>query len=311
VVDSSAQDGNTRSWRTINGTTPSSGNGLELTYAFVPGTYTAYAALYTNFNSPAIPDPAGLTLPSGQTYRLIGLMFSGSESPTYDSTFVASYSTTAVRNTTCSFTNNQQNRFVIAAASVGVPPANGTDSTVSTSMTYAGRSMTSLGKVHSNNGAQGYVELFYMVDPPVGTLNVSLTASASVDLHLFGLGLYNVDQANPIGAVQTSYGSSTTASVLLSPVLARNVIFGSMISGTNISTYADGSPTGQQPPTSNDIQNFNNSSDGGCASSQLIVNPALSQTLGWTLASGPWAAIGAAINPTTYFPIGVIYGFSA
>jgi hypothetical protein len=238
-------------------------------------------------------------------------MLSGSDSPAFEDRVNVTYSATTTSSGLYQYTENQQNRFLIAAASVGVQPGNGNDTTVTTSMAFGGVPMTSLGKVHSNNGTQGYVELFYQVGPTLGSNSLAVTASTSVDLRLFGVMLYNVDQANPVSNTQTNYGSSTSASVVFNPTLARSAVFGAMVSGTNISGFANGSPTGNQPAVSNVTQNFNNSSDGGCASAQLVVNPAASQTIGWTLANGPWAAMGVVINPTSYFPIGAIYGFTA
>jgi len=62
-------DGASRIWDTVNGITPTSGNGLELTYNF-NGNITVYGAYY-NDAGVAGTDTVGLSAPTGQTYSIV------------------------------------------------------------------------------------------------------------------------------------------------------------------------------------------------------------------------------------------------
>src|SRR5438128_6593661 len=50
---------------------------------------------------------------------------------------------------------------------VGVAVSTNADSGLSLAVTYNGVSMTSAGKVHSNNSNQGFIELFYLKAPAI------------------------------------------------------------------------------------------------------------------------------------------------
>jgi hypothetical protein len=79
-IDWSAVDGSGRVWRTINGTTPTSGNGLELTYD-VSTAIVVYAAYYPDVGA-AGTYTTGLSAPTGQTYALISAEVLGPVVPT-------------------------------------------------------------------------------------------------------------------------------------------------------------------------------------------------------------------------------------
>lgn len=63
-------NGNSRTWKEVNGVTPSVGNGLELTYAWDSVNYTAYGAYYNDTGS-AGSNAYGLLLPSPQQYTIV------------------------------------------------------------------------------------------------------------------------------------------------------------------------------------------------------------------------------------------------
>lgn len=65
IADFNAVDGGTRTWRTINSITPTSGNGAELVYQTSAGHYTVYCAYYSDAGS-AASKTTGMTAPSGQ-----------------------------------------------------------------------------------------------------------------------------------------------------------------------------------------------------------------------------------------------------
>lgn len=68
-ADWNAVDGSSRTWNTINGTTPTSGNGLEKNYLYVSGQYTTYGAYYPNIGA-TDSKTVGLAAPSGQKYSI-------------------------------------------------------------------------------------------------------------------------------------------------------------------------------------------------------------------------------------------------
>jgi hypothetical protein len=69
-------DGTSRTWRTVNGNTPTAGNGLEVTYFRDVSKYAAYGAYYPDAG--AIGTYAvGLSAPSGQKYAIIAVEIKG------------------------------------------------------------------------------------------------------------------------------------------------------------------------------------------------------------------------------------------
>ncbi|HMH70159.1 MAG TPA: hypothetical protein VK502_02075, partial [Candidatus Saccharimonadales bacterium] len=68
--DWAALDGASRTWRTINSITPTSGNGLELTYSFNASTTTAYGAYYDDVGATG-SKTVGLSAPGSQSFSLV------------------------------------------------------------------------------------------------------------------------------------------------------------------------------------------------------------------------------------------------
>lgn len=77
--DWNAVDGTTRTWETINSITPTSGNGLEVTYFRNSSHYTVYGAYYSDFGT-AGTDTGGLSAPGGQKASTVYLEVLGEES---------------------------------------------------------------------------------------------------------------------------------------------------------------------------------------------------------------------------------------
>jgi hypothetical protein len=72
VGDWNAVSGSSRTWRTVNGTTPTAGNGYELSYATVSGQYTLYGAQWPDAG-PAGANSFGLSAPAGQKYQSVAV----------------------------------------------------------------------------------------------------------------------------------------------------------------------------------------------------------------------------------------------
>jgi hypothetical protein len=71
-LDWNAVSGASRTWTTVNGTTPSSGNLLEAGYGFTSTKYTFYSAYYPDVGAPGAKT-VGLSAPTGQKYTLIAI----------------------------------------------------------------------------------------------------------------------------------------------------------------------------------------------------------------------------------------------
>lgn len=74
--DWNAADGTTRTWRTINSVTPTSGNGGEKTYFRLTSTYTVYAAIWSNVGTAGLKT-TGLSAPTGMKWAGIALEVKG------------------------------------------------------------------------------------------------------------------------------------------------------------------------------------------------------------------------------------------
>jgi hypothetical protein len=76
VADFAAVDGATRTWRTVNGITPTLANGLETTYTRDAAEYTVYVAYYSDAGAVG-SNTVGLTVPSIQDYSIIAIEIKG------------------------------------------------------------------------------------------------------------------------------------------------------------------------------------------------------------------------------------------
>jgi hypothetical protein len=79
VGDWNAADGASRTWRAINSTTPTSGNGYEKAYSRDSSQYTVYSAYWPDVGSTG-SKTTGLSAPSGQQYAAIALEIEGTAS---------------------------------------------------------------------------------------------------------------------------------------------------------------------------------------------------------------------------------------
>lgn len=76
VADFAAVDGTTRTWRTVNGTTPTAGNGFELTYFRNASHYTVYVAYWPDAGA-AGSKTVGLSAPTGQSPSMAAIEIKG------------------------------------------------------------------------------------------------------------------------------------------------------------------------------------------------------------------------------------------
>lgn len=100
VGDWAAVDGASRTWRTVNGTTPTAANGYEKSYFFDGSHYTLYAAYYPDAGT-AGAKTVGLSAPAGQTYSIVAVEIRGSSATAVsgvDSGALTEGTTTLVRS---------------------------------------------------------------------------------------------------------------------------------------------------------------------------------------------------------------------
>jgi hypothetical protein len=71
-IDWSAQDGATRTWRTVNGITPSAGNSLERDYARSAAAHTIYGGYYNDAGT-AGAKTVGISAPGSQIYSIVAV----------------------------------------------------------------------------------------------------------------------------------------------------------------------------------------------------------------------------------------------
>jgi len=76
VGDWNAVDGTARTWRAVNGTTPTLGNGFEKTYFRDGSHFTTYSAYYPDAGAAGLKI-VGLSAPAGQQYAIIAVEVRG------------------------------------------------------------------------------------------------------------------------------------------------------------------------------------------------------------------------------------------
>lgn len=123
-------------------------------------------------------------------------------------------------------------RLLVAAVAV----SNGTDTGITTTATYNGVSMTSVGLIHSNNGTAGYIQMFRLIAPATGANTVLVTASTSVsDLSAGSVSFTGVDQTTPLGTPVTA-ASTGTPTVAVTGTTAGNMVIDAVCNGSDITS---------------------------------------------------------------------------
>lgn len=141
VTDWNAGSG-ARTWRTVNSITPSSGNGLEVSYA-ATGNYTIYAAYYSDAGSAGVKT-VGLSAPTGQKYTIIAVEVLGTGSSATNANAENAAATATAETPTTAITANSQASEAAAAANDAQTStaANGGAATASVSADDASTAVT-------------------------------------------------------------------------------------------------------------------------------------------------------------------------
>lgn len=127
---------------------------------------------------------------------------------------------------TCSGTN----RLLVVSINVGAASDD-----VETTATYNGVSMTSAGRVASNNQIDGYTQLFYLVAPATGSNTVTVTSTLSKSLVGGSISFTGVDQTSPVSNITTNFGSGAAPVINVTSDYG-NMVVDSLCAGSNINS---------------------------------------------------------------------------
>ncbi len=116
------------------------------------------------------------------------------------------------------------------------------DDTVN-SVTYAGNALTRAVRNASGGSGGCGVEIWYLVNPPVGTASVVVSFGTSVvPSGITAVNFTGVDQDSPIGATAGAYGNSTNVTTGITTLNTNSLIFGAATShGGDTDPYTPGS----------------------------------------------------------------------
>lgn len=286
----------------LSGTSPTTGAGAAFKFDdLTTGTGVAISSNSTNNTSGNL-----LALSTGGTFATTGQVVSSnllnvsrnltsntaSNNVSFDASSQGSRTTGGSSAISWSHTVGTQNNRLLVVSVEGLGSLN---SYLPTGATYNGSSMTLLShtRFDSNNG---YVYVYYMLNPPSGTHTIAIsTATSSNNIQVGGAtSWYNVDQSNPFGTPVISSGNSSSASVTVTTSSNQVVIdalgkYGGYPSPTTVT--ADSSQTTNWSDTGYFMYS------GGAASNKAATGT--STTMSWALSpSMYWALIGIPINPS-------------
>ncbi|MBZ5512377.1 MAG: polysaccharide deacetylase family protein, partial [Acidobacteriia bacterium] len=177
---------------------------------------------------------------------------------------------------------NGMNLLLMVGVAVGAMP----DTGHSLAVTYNSVPMTSVGIVHSNNQTYGYVQLFYLTAPAVGTYPVQVTLSGgTASLEAGSVSFTGVDPTTPVRNIATSFGSGVSPKVTVTST-PGDMVVDALVTGCN-GTITSGK-------TLRWLKQVNCATAGGNGA-QSTAAGASSVTMGYTVPSDSWGMIGADI----------------
>jgi hypothetical protein len=116
---------------------------------------------------------------------------------------------------------------------VAVAVGTNSDVGLSLAVAYNGVPMTSAALVHSNNHANGFVQMFYLRAPASGTHTVQVTLSGgTASLEGGSVSFTGVDQTTPVRNIATSFGSSGLPRVTVASAIG-DMVLDAMVTGCN------------------------------------------------------------------------------
>lgn len=169
----------------------------------------------------------------------------------------------------------------------------GTVNTTNTTVASVKLGSTNLTKLTSiANGTSREVELWYLINPTVGSGTLTVTWSVSARGCLGGVSFLGTDTGTPFGTAVTATGSASPSSVTVTAADLTLDVFG-IANGNLITITVDGSQTQQLNVTENTGAGSNTAVLG---ISTKVAGTAMKWTQSGSGAPVGWAAIGVPIN---------------
>ncbi|MCZ7392697.1 MAG: hypothetical protein ABOK23_08315 [Candidatus Methanoperedens sp.] len=191
-----------------------------------------------------------------------------------------SNSSTKVLNLTSFAIGSGTNRLLVVGLNYNNTP--GTTSTVkynNTDLTLAMR---------ANNSNKNYTELWYLVNPPSGSYNISHNQTNATQMVMGAWSYTGVDQVTPIGNITNATGTSTNSNVSITTTVANSVLVDVETDGSTLLTVGAGQ-------TQRYKANTTKINGGG---SEMSTSAAGTYNMNWALgSSAAWVNIGAEIRP--------------
>jgi uncharacterized repeat protein (TIGR01451 family) len=157
-------------------------------------------------------------------------------------------------------------------------------------ITYAGLNLTRLG-FQNSGGNTVRMEMWYLIGPPQGTANVTVTLSANASVVAGGASYFGVDPITPFGTFTSATATSTTASTTVTSATGEIVMDVVAAQGTSWFLTIGGSQTAQWNAGTG-------TAPGDVRGASSRESGALSVTMSWTLlVSRPWAIGAAPLKP--------------
>lgn len=182
---------------------------------------------------------------------------------------------------TWSCTASGSNRLVVVGFGLGAS----SDTGITVACTYNAVSMTPTTLVHTNNASQGFVQMFYLINPPTGAQTISCSTSGPGTFAIEGGGITftGADQVTGIRNFNSAFGSSTTPSATITSASGNMVV----AFVTNGDVIASSGQTSRYI-----VNNTGGATAAGCCNAGATASGSASVAMGWTVSNDNWAVVG-------------------
>ena len=153
-----------------------------------------------------------------------------------------------------------------------------TDSGIALSVTYNGVSLTSAGLVHVDNTTAGFTQIFYLINPAIGSNTVSITITGLTASTTLNAGSLSFNNASGIRNFVTAFGNSTAPSVAVTSAVG-NMVVDSVATGTGVTSSSQ---------TLRWLHNTNTATGGGNGAASTATG-ATTVTMSYVVGTDYWA----------------------
>ena len=214
--------------------------------------------------------------------------------PVFDSEATASQNNDTAHTLSWNHTVGATGTRILIVGAARHNGGSGASNTVS-SITYGGQSLTQESSTTYDSGHSDN-ELWYLLNPPQGKAQVTVTISGTADIEAGSADYYNVNQTSPFGTVATpTTGNSTSPSITVSSGTNQLVI--DHVTEDNCCSYigAAGTLNGSQ------IEIWNDSTiEPPEDAASYRPSAGSTTTMKWSLpATIQWSQLGVALQPVT------------